>query len=268
MTTLTATAGTVSGLPAVTLLTDAVAEPSTVLITRDPAGGAGPVVRGASKHLDTGGLIATSDIEAPLGTTVTYTLTVRPDSDPSAALEATATVDVPPAPAGAVLLDPFTLQWVGITVVDETRRTARPRAAVYWPAGATRPVVHADTAEAWTHELDIVTVTAAQRERLDELLTAGDPILVRYPAGVMLTAGWHQPVDNVDVERPRLDGTDPARRYRVATVLVDAPDPTRDATVVTLDTMHELEPTTLDALAGRALTLAALTQWAQDGIFD
>lgn len=268
MTTLTATAGTVNGLPAVNLVTDVVTDAATVTITREPAGPAGTTVRGADRHVDAGAVVAVTDLEAPLGATVTYTLTIRPDTDPSASTTTTAVVTVPDITAGAVILDPFTLQWVDVTVVDETRRDADTRTAVYWPAGSATPVVVHDTAQAWTVELDTITVTADQRDRLDTLLVAGDPFLVRYPAGIMLTGGWLQPAGTIGATRPIIDGTDPTRRYLIPTVTVAAPDPSVEATAVTLETMHTLEPTDLDALASHAPTLAALTSWAQDGALD
>jgi hypothetical protein len=195
----------------------------TYTITRTAPSGNEAGVRGATGAPVTGVTMIARDWEAPFDLELVYTVTVY--DGVTVVGTATVTVTVPWAQCPAWLVD-LARPTNSLAAVIESMRELNFDA----PAGVHRvlerraPVMTTLPAYTPTTELIVLADTLSERDRLRNLFGSGYPFLLRTdPAEGIgnMYLGLTQFVE----ERILTDGYAPQRRFRVACVQVERPDP-------------------------------------------
>lgn len=263
MTTFTATPSPSGAF--VTLAVTDVSQDSVVTITRSPSPG-GITVRGTPVALAAGGATVLTDLEFPFGVGITYTA-VLADPDSGAETE-TLTATVPAVPLGTdgmVVSDPISNRQVLVDVHDQYDERSDFRGFRYDLAGRSTPLYLTEEHSGWRWTLDLRTEDRAERAVLDDLLRHRQPVLLRVSQGCDLRQGWVVP-ENISVVRTAIPASTTRRVWTVEVGEVAAPDSSVEGVAVTLQDVHEYEPTTLQALSQRQPTLLDLSLAVIDSV--
>ena len=242
----------------VTLTVSDLTQDSLVTITRDPSPG-GIVVRGTPVELPAAGATVLTDLEFGYGVPTTYTAELRDPTSGTVVETLTAQVDaVPLGTSGMVISDPLTNRQVLVDVHDQNSERSEFRGYRYDLAGRSTPLYLLEEHAGWRWTLVVRTDTVTERDQLDGLLRHRSPVLLRVSAGCDLREGWVVP-ETIDVTRQAITATNPGRIWSVQVGQVQAPDSTVEGVAVTLQDLHDYEPTTLQTLSTRQPTLVDLS---------
>lgn len=206
-------------------VTGIVAAAETITITRtsgtdDPVGVRGAVradVSGTTTYI-------TRDYEAPFSVELVYEATVF-DAAGAELASATATFEIDYPDSG----DPWLVDLARPTnslpvVVESLRELAYPAATgVHRVLDRRAPILTSLPAWTPTSELVVVTRTSAERDRVRLLLGSGYPLLFRPPPAQAETTYFG--LTAFTEERVSRFALHIDRRFRVAVVVVDRPDP-------------------------------------------
>ena len=196
----------------------------TLTITRKVPTGATETVRGADEA-DVAGLSAfiVRDYEAPFNVALSYTATVYDGAASVGTASGIATVAYTGCEAW---MQDLAKPTNSLLVVIESLRELRFEiaAGVHRVLNRVAPVVTSLPAWAPSAELVVLTGELAERDQMRDLLGNGNPFLLRTTDEQGIGAQYFSPVEFVE-ERPLALGVAPQRRWRVAVVAVDRPDP-------------------------------------------
>lgn len=242
----------------VALTVSDVSQDSVVTITRDPSPGT-ITVRGTPVELASGGATVLTDVEFPYGTDITYTAVLIDPTDGTEleTLEAIVTA-VPLGRDGMVISNPFTNRQVVLTAVDQRDESSAFRGSRMDLAGTPFPMYVTEVHGGWTWTNEWLTTSKTERQSLDALLRFGQPVLLRVSAGCDLRDGWVAP-EQIDVARVGVKASGSGRRWNVRVGEIKPPDSSIETVAVTLQDVHEYEPTTLQALSLRQPTLLEIS---------
>lgn len=236
---------------AVTLTLAGLTAGGVVTVDRQPDGG---VVRGSPVLLGTGAGTVFTDLEYRYGNALTYTATVR-DEVTGATLESLQTSAGPIVlPSDGVMVsDPMQGRQVLVTALDEYGSRSEFRGFRFDLSGSTMPLYLTEDHGGWVWEVDYLTATLTDRAVLDVLLRGSDPVLLRPAQGCDLRGGWVVP-ERVEVRRWSRPASDTRRAWSVTFGETSPPDTSVEPTFITLATLHEWEPATLQDIADRVPT--------------
>lgn len=238
---------------AVTLTVSDLTAAGECIIDRQPDNG---IVRGTPVVLAAGGGTVLTDVEYPFGKELTYTLTVR-DVSTGVTIETLQAVlpaiDLGAGNRGVMLSNPLTGQQVVVTCVDERDAESEFRGFRFNLSGRLDPLYVTEYHGEWKWTAEYLTLTESDRAQLGQLLRLGQPVLVRPSEGCDLFFGWTQP-ENIRLTRFSIPASDRRRRWEVEMASTGAPDSTVEPSFVTLQDLHEWEPTTLQDINDRVPT--------------
>lgn len=234
----------------VALAVSDVSQPSVLTVTRDPSPGS-ITVRGTPVEMGFDDATVLTDVEFPYGADITYTAVLTDPVDGSEIETLTDTVTaIPLGRDGMVISNPFTNRQVVLTAVDQRDESSAFRGSRMDLAGTPYPMYVTEVHGGWTWVNEWHTATQSERETLDALLRFGQPVLLRVSAGCDLRDGWVTP-EQIDVTRVGIKASGSGRRWNVRVAEIKPPDSSVETVAVTLQDVHEYEPTTLQALSNR-----------------
>lgn len=193
---------------------------TTITITRTSPSGNTAGVRGAVARTIAATTFTIRDYEIPLGTSVTYKVTVTPGS-----ATATTTFAITYTSCEAWLVDlarPTNSQAV---TIESLQALAFPvPAGIHRVLNRRAPVVTSLPAYTPAAELSVLTETLQERDAVRYTLGSGYPFLLRTAPEQGIGNLYLAPTEFVE-ERIAALGTLPARRFRAGCVQIQRPDP-------------------------------------------
>ena len=189
--------------------------------------GVGAYVRAWLEAVVAPGPVVARDFEAPIGVPIIYTATTWAAPSGTPATTDLGTITIPDGGCADTWLTDLVragnTQKIVMESLDELAYSV--------PVGVHRilnrrtPITTADVAWAPSMEIEFLTATDEERERARACLGNGVPILLRTPPANGI-GSMYLTVTEWDEERLVREARQPARRFAVAAVQVDRPDPT------------------------------------------
>lgn len=208
-------------------------------------------VRGYDAATVAAGVVVIRDFEAPVGVPLHYTATTWNATTPGTTNVGSASITVPIADDCA---DTWLTDLVRPTNTQQIVIQALPELAYAVPVGVhdilgrRTPIVSGDVANTPTFELAFLTDSDDSREKARATLGNGVPVLLRSTPATGIGSLYFA-VTGFSEQRVVPDGLVPDRRFVVAAVQVDRPDP---------GLYDPIPPATYDAVGQTFATYAAL----------
>jgi hypothetical protein len=211
-------------MAAILTLTGIPAGADTFTITRTAPSGNSADVRGASDAAVTGATMILRDYEAPFDLDLDYEVTVWDGATVVATATATFHIDYAPE-CDAWLVDlAHPTNSLPATIQSLTELTFDQPAGVHQVLERRAPVLTTLPAHTPTGELIVLADTLAERDRMRNLFGSGYPFLLRTDP-LQGIGNMYLGLTAFIEERILADGYAPQRRFRVACVQVERPDP-------------------------------------------
>ena len=229
--------------------------------------GTSAFVRGNQVAIVLPGPLVIRDFEAPIGVSLTYTVTTWADATPGTTDTGTATITIPDGGCDDTWLTdlarPTNTQQVVLEALDEL--AYQVPVGVHDVIGRRTPIVSSDIANTPTFELLFLTDTDGAREQARATLGNGVPVLLRTPPANGIGSLYFA-VTGFREQRIVKKARQPDRRFAVSCVQVDRPDTSLYLPIppATYQTVKDTFATYADMAAQRASYDAVLYDWTGD----